>query len=143
MSRTLIGPALMLLWAAAGCYTYAPITVDRVSPDMIVRIETENEQRAERLEGQVFEVSGNTLSLLPEVRPGRDDGPRVLRFADVRSVTQRTLHTGRTLAVLGAGVAVGVGALLLAEGEPSDTRTPGGGVAFHLFPILRGLIGSR
>ena len=144
MARTLIVSALLLCWASAGCYTYTPVPVGRVSPQMIVRVETEEGQRVERLEGQVFEVSGNTLSLLPEVRPGMDDGPRVLRFAEVRSVTERRLHTGRTLAVLGGGVAVGIGVLLLAEGEPSDTRDPpGGGGGFNLIPVLSSLFGSR
>ena len=131
---------LALAWASAGCYTYDPIPVSTVSPSMIVRVEADAGLRPERVEGQVFEVDGESLSILPEVRPGMDDGPRVYRFAEVVSVTRRTLNTGRTLAVVGASVAVGVGALLLAEGEPGDTRKPGGGGDFDLIPILRALL---
>ena len=140
MLRT-IACVLALSWATAGCYTYSPIPVTTVSPSMIVRLETDAAQRDERIEGRVFEVDGSTLSILPEVRPGMDDGPRVYRFSDVVSVNQRTLHTGRTLAIVGVGIAVGVGALLMADGEPGDTRGPGGPGDFDLIPILRGIIG--
>lgn len=107
---------------------------------MTVRVETRTGERVERVEGQVFEVANGTLSVLPEVRPGGDDAPRVYRFAEVSEVTRRSLHTGKTLAVLGVGVAAGVGALLMAEGEPPGGGGGGGGPEFDLIPILRAIL---
>jgi hypothetical protein len=141
-SWTVIRKALctvLLTIAASGCYAYAPIPVNTVEPSMTVRVETRIGERVERVEGEVFEVADGTLSVLPEVRPGEDDGPRVYRFSEVSEITRRSLHTGWTLAVLGAGAAAGVGALLLAGGEPAGTGGPGGGPDFDLIPILRAI----
>ena len=130
---------VVLAVAASSCYAYAPIPLNTVEPSMTVRVETRTGTRVERVEGQVFEVTDGTLSVLPEVRPGEDDGPRVYRFAEIAEVTRRSLHTGWTLAVLGVGAAAGVGALLLADGEPADSGGPGGGPEFDLIPILRAI----
>ena len=129
----------VLAVATSGCYAYAPIPVDTVRPSMTVRVETRTGERVERVEGQVFEVANGTLSMLPEVRPGGDDAPRVYRFSEVSEVTRRSFHTGRTLAVLGVGMAAGVGALLLAEGDPPGTGGGGGGPEFDVVPILRAI----
>ena len=138
MIRSALCTAVLVV-AASGCYAYAPIPVNTVEPSMTVRVETRNGERVDRVEGQVFEVSNGTLSVLPEVRPGQDDGPRVYRFAEVSEVALRSLHTGRTLAVMGISVAAGVGALLLIEGEPASTGGSGGGPDFDLVPILRAI----
>ena len=138
MIRSALCTAVLAV-TASGCYAYAPIPVNTVEPSMTIRVETRTGERVDRVEGQVFEVSEGTLSLLPEVRPGEDDGPRVYRFTEVAEVTRRSLHTGRTLAVMGIGAAAGVGVLLLAEGEPASTGGPGGGPDFDLMPILRAI----
>lgn len=139
-----LSPILALTVVASGCYSYSPVPVDTVTPEMIVRVEVQEGSGTERVEGQIFEVQGGSFSLLPEVRPGEDNAPRTLAFSEVNTVAQRTLDTRRTLAVLGIGIAAGVGTLLLADGEPGSTGNPPGGPGdFDLLPILRSLIGSR
>ena len=131
--------ALLLL--TSGCFTYAPIEPSAVAPDMTVRVHLAERVSEPRIEGKVFEVDQGRLSILPEVRPGEASGPRSLARADISEIEVRSLDTGRTLLVAGAGMAVGIGVLLLVEGEPTGGTPGDGGVVFDGVPLLKILLG--
>jgi len=127
------------LLAGPACYTYAPVEPGEITPEMTVRVELAEESVERRVEGTVFSVEPGALSVLPESRPGGDPSPRTLRFADVEVVQVRSFDSRRTALVVAAGAAVGIGVLLAAEGNPADTRGPGGGGDFNVLPLLRSL----
>lgn len=126
---------------ASGCYTYTPISVSALTPEMDVRVET-SETTTQRLEGRVVEVGDDTMSLLHEARPGAADRSRTVAIAELTSVHQRRFSPTRTIAVIGAGVAIGIGALFLTDSNPGDTRGPGGSGDFSVLPILRHLLAA-
>ena len=131
---------LPLALVATACYTYAPIPAGEVTPAMTVRLEVSGSAAPERVEGRVFEVGTGVLSLLPEVRPGMDSGPRTVQLSQIMEASRRRLDATRTVLVIGAGAAAGIGVLLLAEGSPGDTRGPGGPGDFSVLPMLRALL---
>lgn len=133
---------LLSTLSGAGCYTYTPISPVSVTPDMTIRVDLGSGAPGDRVEGRVFEIGQGSLALLPEARPGGDTSPRTLQFTDVQSVNVRQFNSTRTALVVGGGVAVGIGALLLADSNPGDTRGPGGGGDFNIFPLIRALVGS-
>jgi len=142
LTRVLVR-ALPIALLTSACYAYTPIPTTAVTPDMTVRAEIAGPQgrTAERVEGKVFEVGTGSLTLLPEARPGADSGPRTLSFSELASVSQRQLDGKRTMLIVGAGVAAGVGALLLVKGNPADDPGgPGGPGDFSVLPVLRGLL---
>lgn len=142
MVRALVYVPFVVLWSAA-CYTYTPISPETVTPEMNVRLELVETSAEERVEGRIYEVGTSSLSLLPETRPGADTSPRTLKFSDVESVVLRRFNATRTLLIVGTGVAVGVGALFLADSNPGDTRGPGGSGDFNVLPMLRALTGPQ
>lgn len=141
MSRALAIVLLSTL-SGAGCYTYTPISPVSVTPDMTIRVDLRSGAVQDRVEGRVFEVGQRSLALLPEAGPGQDTSPRTLLLTDVQSIDVRRFNSTRTMLVVGGGVAMGIGALFLADSNPGDTRGPGGGGDFSILPYLRVLLGS-
>ena len=128
--------------SASGCFTYAPIQPADIAPDMTVRVRLADRPSESRMEGRVFEVDQSEFSILPEVRPGESTEPRSVSRADIAEVEARALNTTRTLLVVGAGLAAGVGVLLAVEGEPGGGPPGDGGVVFDGIPLLRFLLGG-
>jgi hypothetical protein len=142
LTRVLVR-ALPIALLTSACYAYTPIPTTAIAPDMTVRAEIAGAEgrTAERVEGKVFEVGPGSLSMLPEARPGADGSPRTLSFSELASVSERRLDSTRTMLIVGAGMAAGVGALLLVKGNPADDPGgPGGPGDFSVLPVLRGLI---
>jgi len=107
---------------------------------MTVRVHLAERVSEPRIEGKVFEVDQGQLSLLPEVRPGEASGPRSLARTEIAEIEVRSLDMPRTLLVAGAGMAVGIGVLLVVEGEPTGGTPGDGGVVFDGIPLLRFLL---
>ena len=140
--RRALAIVLLSTLSAAGCYTYTPISPASVTPDMTIRVDSRSGAVQNRVEGRVSEVGQRSLVLLPETRPGHDTTPRTLLLTDIRSIDARRFNSTRTMLMVGGGVAMGIGALFLADGNPGDTRGPGGGGDFNILPYLRVLVGS-
>lgn len=142
MTKAIVA-VLAAVFMTAGCYTYAPVSSSTVSPDMTVRVEVAtsgSDATVDRVEGRVFEVGPDAFRLLPETRPGTDASPRRIEIDEIQTLTHRQFNATRTALVFGAGAAVGIGALLLADSNPGDTRQPGGSGDFNLVPIVRALL---
>jgi hypothetical protein len=125
----------------SGCFTYSTVLPGALTPDMNIRVRLVEDDREETVEGKVFEVATDGLSILPEVAPGSDGSAVSLTFDDIDLLQQRTLSPARTLLVLGASAAIGVVALFAVEIDPGGETGPGGGVVFQRIPLLRFVLG--
>ena len=125
----------------SGCFTYSTVQPSALTPDMNIRVRLVEDDREETVEGKVFEVASDALSILPEVAPGSDGGAVSLVFDDIDLLEQRTLSPARTLLVLGASAAIGVVALFAVNIDPGGETGPGGGVVFQRIPLFRVVLG--
>jgi hypothetical protein len=125
----------------SGCFTYATVQPSALTPDMNVRARLVEDDREETVEGKVFEVVTDALSILPEVTPGSDGRAVSLAFDDIDLLEQRTLSPARTLLVLGTSIAIGVAALFAVNIDPGGETVPGGGVVFQRIPLIRFVLG--
>ncbi len=147
------GMALVLLMAAAGCYSYVGIAPEAVAPGAQVRAQLADMPsvpsrglgiaRADLMEGEVIEQRNESLVL--SVFP-RDlgvqtwsHGPRdtvAIRLTEIAALEQKQFSAARTAGLV-AGVAV-VGALavryLFGDWSGATTRPPTGGPAEVLVP---------
>jgi len=121
---------------AGGCFTYAPIETATVAPDMTVRVHLTASAAERQIEGQVFDVDADGFSLLPEVGAGQSSAPQFLAQTDITTVEVRALDRNRTLLVVGASIAAGVGVLLAVDGNAGATPPGNGGVVFDRIPLF-------
>ena len=131
--------AILLLTTpfVGGCFTYTPVDLQSVVPDMSVRVHVTEEgaarlptgsDRDAPIEGTVIQADRTRVSVLPELGS--------LSVGDIESVERRELSRRKTWLTVGAGVAVGIGILLRIEGEPGSGNGTGNPPDFTRIPLV-------
>lgn len=124
-----------------GCFTYAPVEYSSLQPDMTVRVQLPNRVQNTQVEGRVFEIDADHLSLLPEVRPGESNEPQSLPRPEITTVEVRTFNTARSMLVIGGTIAAGIAVITVADGGGGTPGPGDGGVLFEGIPLLRFVLG--
>lgn len=131
----------LLVLLVSGCFTYAPVELATLEPDMTVRVHMPNRTQNTQVEGRLFEIDSDHLSVLPEVRPGQSNEPQSLRRPEITTVEVRTLNTTRTLLVVGGSIAAGIAVLTVADGGSGSGPPGNGGELFDRIPLFRIVLG--
>ncbi len=125
----------------SGCFTYAPVEYSALQPNMTVRVQLPNRVQNPQVEGRVFEVDSDHLSLLPEVRLGESNAPQSLLRPEITTVEVRTFNTPRTMLVIGGSIAAGIALINVADSGGSTPGPGNGGTPFEGIPLLRFVFG--
>ena len=120
------------------CHTYVPVGVESVRPEMAVRVRLADRPTSGALEGQIVDAASpqRGFTLLPEVGQGLSSEPFFVESPNIEALERRELDRGRTALLVGGTALLGLGTILLIDGDPAAEGTPpGGGIVFLRLPF--------